>query len=48
MNDNYDTLVEGPRHAEALALLTELTVILDNAAKLGLERIDSEGDNVFD
>ncbi|QIG53803.1 hypothetical protein G6N82_06210 [Altererythrobacter sp. BO-6] len=49
MNDNHTaTQIEGPRHAEALALLSELTLILDNAAKSGLERIDSEGDKVFD
>lgn len=33
---------------EALALLGELTLILDNAAKSGFERIDSDGDRVFD
>lgn len=49
MNDNHNaTQIEGPRHAEALALLTELTLILDNAAKSGFERIDREGDKVFD
>ncbi|MEE1876814.1 hypothetical protein [Altererythrobacter litoralis] len=49
MNDDHTaTQIEGPRHASALALLTELTVIFDNAAKSGLERIDSEGDKVFD
>lgn len=47
-SDNHGTLVEGPRHAEALALLGELTLILDNAAKSGFERIDGEGDKVFD
>jgi hypothetical protein len=33
---------------EALALLGELTLILDNAAKSGFERIDSDGERVFD
>ena len=49
MNDNHNaTQIEGPRHAEALALLSELTLILNNAAKSGFERIDSKGERVFD
>jgi hypothetical protein len=35
MNDNYTKIAEGPRHSEALALLGELQLILDNAAKSG-------------
>ena len=49
MNDNHNaSQIEGPRHAEALALLGELTLILDNAAKSGFERIDRDGEKVFD
>ena len=48
MNDNHTTLAEGPRHQEALALLEDLKIILNNAAKSGFERIDREGEKVFD
>ena len=48
MNDNHTTLAEGPRHQEALALLENLKLILANADKSGFERIDREGDKVFD
>ena len=48
MNDNNTTLAEGPRHQEALALLEDLKLILANADKSGFERIDREGDKVFD
>lgn len=46
MNDNID--VEGPAHAQALALLNDLMIILANMAKAGLERWDSNGDPVYD
>lgn len=48
MNDNHTTLAEGPRHQEALALLEDLKLILANAAKSGFERIDGQGEKVFD
>lgn len=49
MNDNHNaTQLEGPRHAEALALLSQLTPVLDNAARSGFERIDQDGEKVFD
>lgn len=48
MNDNNATLAEGPRHQEALALLEDLKLILANADRSGFERMDGQGDRVFD
>lgn len=49
MNDNFDpTQIESPRHAEALTLLAQLSPVLDNATRSGFERIDSEGQRIFD
>ena len=41
MNDNID--VEGPKHLFATDLLNALMVLLDNAAKEGLDRSDDDG-----
>ena len=41
MNDNID--VEGPKHLFATDLLNALMVLLDNAAKEGLDRCDDDG-----
>jgi hypothetical protein len=41
MNDNLDP--DGPRHLFAMDLLNSLMILMDNAAKEGLDRRDSEG-----
>jgi hypothetical protein len=41
MNDNLDP--DGPRHLFAMDLLNSLMVLMDNAAKEGLDRSDDEG-----
>lgn len=41
MNDNIEH--EGPKHLFATDLLNALMVLLDNAAKEGLDRCDDEG-----
>jgi hypothetical protein len=41
MNDNLDP--DGPRHLFAMDLLNSLMVLMDNAAKEGLDRCDDEG-----
>ena len=40
-NDNIDH--EGPRHLYACSVLNDLMILLDNAAKEGLDRRDDEG-----
>jgi len=46
MNDNAD--VEGPRHAEALMLISDLMLILGNMDKDGLDRADFDGEPIYD
>jgi hypothetical protein len=41
VNDNLDP--DGPRHLFAMDLLNSLMVLMDNAAKEGLDRCDDEG-----
>lgn len=41
MNDNID--FEGPKHLFATDLLNSLMILMDNAAKEGLDRCDDEG-----
>jgi len=41
MNDNLDP--DGPRHLFAMDLLNSLMILMDNAAKEGLDRSDDEG-----
>ena len=41
MNDNLDP--DGPRHLFAMDLLNSLMVLMDNAAKEGLDRRDQDG-----
>ena len=41
MNDNID--LEGPKHLFATDLLNSLMILMDNAAKEGLDRSDNEG-----
>ena len=41
-NDNLTP--DGPNHAAALCLLNDLMLVLDNAAKQGVERYCSEGE----
>ena len=46
MNDN--THPEGPRHAQALALLNDLMLLLSNMERAGLDRVDADGERVYD
>ena len=46
MNDNL--IPEGPNHAAALALLNDLMLVLSNASRQGLERLDKNGEPVYD
>lgn len=46
MNDNL--IPDGPNHAAALALLNDLTLVLSNASRQGLERYDEDGDPIYD
>lgn len=46
MNDNID--VEGPKHLFAINLLNDLMVVLGNAAKNGVDVLDSEGLPIYD
>lgn len=46
MNDNL--IPEGPNHAAALALLNDLMLVLSNASRQGLERLDQNGEPVYD
>jgi hypothetical protein len=41
MNDNLDP--DGPRHLFAMDLLNSLMILMDNAAKEGLDRSDDDG-----
>ncbi len=41
MNDNLDP--DGPRHLFAMDLLNSLMILMDNAAKEGLDRRDDDG-----
>lgn len=41
MNDNIDA--EGPKHLFATDLLNSLMILMDNAAKEGLDRRDEDG-----
>ena len=45
-NDNHTP--DGPNHAAALSLLNDLMLVLDSAAKQGIERYCSEGEPVYD
>ena len=45
-NDNLTP--DGPNHAAALSLLNDLMLVLDSAAKQGVERYCSEGEPVYD
>lgn len=45
MNDNIDP--DGPRHLFAMDLLNNLMVILDCAAKRGLDPVDEDGWPIF-
>jgi hypothetical protein len=45
MNDNMEH--EGPRHLFATALLNDLMVILDNAAKRGIDPLDEDGVPIY-
>jgi hypothetical protein len=45
-NDNLTP--EGPHHAEALSLLNDLMLLLENAANQGVERYDEKGEAVYD
>jgi hypothetical protein len=45
-NDNLNP--DGPNHAAALSLLNDLMLVLDSAAKQGVERYCSEGEPVYD
>jgi hypothetical protein len=44
-NDNLTP--DGPNHAAALSLLNDLMLVLDNAAKQGMERYDADGEQVY-
>lgn len=46
MNDNID--FEGPKHLFATNLLNDLMVILDNAARQGIDPLDEEGLPIYD
>jgi hypothetical protein len=46
MNDNL-TEWEGPKHLFATALLNDLMIILDNAAKRGLDPLDEDGFPIY-
>jgi hypothetical protein len=46
VNDNL--ICEGPRHAEALALVNDLMLILGNMAKEGLDRAGDDGEPIYD
>jgi hypothetical protein len=41
VNDNLDP--DGPRHLFAMDLLNSLMILMDNAAKEGLDRRDDDG-----
>jgi hypothetical protein len=41
MNDNLEP--DGPRHLFAMDLLNSLMILMDNAAKEGLDRNDDDG-----
>jgi hypothetical protein len=41
MNDNIDH--EGPKHLFAMDLLNSLMILMENAAKEGLDRSDGDG-----
>ena len=41
MNDNLDP--DGPRHLFAMDLLNSLMILMENAAKEGLDRRDDDG-----
>ena len=45
-NDNLTP--DGPNHAAALSLLNDLMLVLERAAKQGVERYSSEGEPVYD
>lgn len=45
---NVNLQPEGPNHAEAINLLSDLMMLLGNAAKQGLERYDDSGQPVYD
>jgi hypothetical protein len=46
MNDNLPA-VEGPRHAEAVALLNDLYLILRNMGVEGVDVIGADGEPVY-
>jgi hypothetical protein len=46
MNDNLNH--EGPCHLFATNLLNDLMIILDNAAKRGLDSLDGDGLPIYD
>lgn len=45
MNDNMEP--EGPRHAQALALINDLAILLKNASARGLEVYDQNNIPVY-
>jgi len=45
MNDNMEH--EGPKHLFAAALLNDLMIILDNAAKRGIDPLDEDGVPIY-
>lgn len=45
MNDN--TFPTSPEHAQALALIADLQLILSGMHKAGLDRLDENGEAVF-
>lgn len=47
MNDNLVSW-EGPQHLFATNLLNDLMVLLDNAAKQGVDRYDENGEPIYD
>lgn len=48
MNDNHIIEPTNASHAQALALIADLQVILSHAARRGCDVHDSNGDLVFD
>lgn len=46
MNDNLTP--EGPAHAIALGLLTDLAIVLRNAAMQGVEVYGPDGERIYD
>jgi len=46
MNDNLTH--EGPAHLFATNLLNDLMILLDNAAKQGVDRYDENGEPIYD